>query len=622
MPNVKAAPRLSRLQNEILEAIACGAALNEVTERLCLRVQELAPGAICSVLSVDAEGRLHPLAGPSLAQHYSQALDGLEIGPCCGSCGTAAHRGELVVVTDIATDPLWAPYKELALPLGLRACWSSPIKARDGRVVGTFAFYYRDSRGPSELELAIVRTCVHLCAIAIEHAEVQSRAHRLAYFDPLTGLANRAQFGNAFERLVTAERPCFGLLLIDIDELKLTNDTLGHAVGDALIETVGQRLHGLEIGGLSCRIGGDEFAILLDGCSEAATLREAAGAVLDAMTAPFQHDGHTIAPRVTIGGVLYGEDGRDAVTLRQNADFALYHAKEHRRGGYIRFKSGLRSSIMQRIQTIRKVAEALSEERVLAHYQPVVRLDTAEIVGLEALARIRTGEGRIVAAGEFQDGLTDAKIAHRVTSQMIATVAADMRRWLDAGFRLQQVGLNVTSADFQKGDLAARIVKAFEKADVPLRHLMVEVTESVFLAERNQSVARNVRELRNRGALIALDDFGTGYASLTHLLQFPVDVIKVDRSFIERVQSDRQSSAIVEALILIAGRLGMKIIAEGIETGAQAEHVLAMGCRLGQGYHYSKPVPQQVASDLLRCFGQRPGSRRIVPGLPFEASAA
>jgi diguanylate cyclase (GGDEF)-like protein len=622
MPHAKAASRLSRLQNEILEAIACGEALSAVTERLCLRVQELTPSAICSVLNVDAEGRLHPLAGPSLPQAYSEALDGLSIGPCCGSCGTAAHRGEPVIVTDIATDPLWGPYKELALPLGLRACWSSPIKARDGRVVGTFAFYYADCRGPSELELAIVQTCLHLCAIAIEHAEVQSRAHRLAYFDTLTGLANRAQFSAAFETLVTGEAPQFGLLLIDIDQLKLTNDTMGHAVGDALIEAVGQRLRELEIGGLPCRIGGDEFAILLAGCSEAAALREAAGEVLGAMSAPFQHDGHTIAPKVTIGGVLYGEDGRDAVTLRQNADFALYHAKEQKRGGYVRFKNGLRTSIMQRVQIVRRVDEALCDERITPYYQPVVQLDTAEIIGLEALARMRSGDGRIVTAGEFHEALTDPKVAYRLTNQMIAAVAADMRAWLDAGCHFRQVGLNVTSADFQRGDLAARIVKAFEKVEVPLRHLVVEVTESVFLAERNQSVARNVRELRNRGALVALDDFGTGYASLTHLLQFPVDVIKVDRSFVEKVQSDRQSSAIVEALILIADRLGMKIIAEGIETSVQAEHVLAMGCRLGQGYHYSKPVPRQVASDLLRRFGQRPGSRRIVSGLPFEASAA
>lgn len=622
MPHAKAASRLSRLQNEILEAIACGEPLGAVTERLCLRVQEITPSAICSVLSVDSERRLHPLAGPSLPEHYSQALEGVEIGACCGSCGTAAHRGEAVVVTDIASDPLWAPYTELVLPLGLRACWSSPIKARDGRVVGTFAFYYADCRGPSELEQAIVTTCVHLCAIAIEHTEVQSRAHRLAYFDTLTELPNRAQFSAAFERLVTAAAPCFGLLLIDIDQLKLTNDTMGHAVGDALIETVGLRLRELEIDGLACRIGGDEFAILLEGCSEAAALREMASAVLATMAVPFQHDGHTITPRVTIGGVLYGEDGRDAVTLRQNADFALYHAKEQKRGGYIRFKNGLRTSIMQRVQIVRKVDEALSNERITPYYQPVVRLDTAEIIGLEALARMRSGDGRIIAAGEFHEALTDSKVAYRLTNQMIAAVAADMRAWLDGGCPFQQVGLNVTSADFQRGDLAARIVKAFEKVEVPLRHLVVEVTESVFLAERNQSVARNVRELRSRGALVALDDFGTGYASLTHLLQFPVDVIKVDRSFVERVQNDRQSSAIVEALILIADRLGMKIIAEGIETGAQAEHVLAMGCRLGQGFHYSKPVPPQVASDLLRRFGQRPGSRRIVPGLPFEASAA
>ncbi len=160
---------LLRLQSEILEAVARGEKLVTIAQRICLRAEQLAPETICTILTIDAQGRIHPLAAPSLPDHYSHALEGVPIGDSCGSCGTAAFRREPVEVTDIENDPLWADFKALALPLGLRACWSSPIKARDQRVVGTFAFYYRTKRGPAELERQIVEKCVTLCAIAIEH---------------------------------------------------------------------------------------------------------------------------------------------------------------------------------------------------------------------------------------------------------------------------------------------------------------------------------------------------------------------------------------------------------------------------------------------------------------------
>src|SRR5450432_790440 len=183
---------LRHLQNQVLESVATGQPLVSVMDLLCREAERLAPDVICTVLAVDASGHVRSLGSPSLPDHYVQAIDGTAIGPNVGSCGTAAYRGEPVEVHDIARDPLWAAYRSLALPLGLAACWSSPIKARDGRVIGTFAFYYRTQRGPSELDRQIVATCVHLCAIAIEHKEAQARIHDLAFRDSLTGLPNRA----------------------------------------------------------------------------------------------------------------------------------------------------------------------------------------------------------------------------------------------------------------------------------------------------------------------------------------------------------------------------------------------------------------------------------------------
>ncbi|WP_187640073.1 EAL domain-containing protein [Bosea sp. F3-2] len=240
----------------------------------------------------------------------------------------------------------------------------------------------------------------------------------------------------------------------------------------------------------------------------------------------------------------------------------------------------------------------------MPYYQPIIRLDTAEIVGVEALARMRLDDGRIVTAGEFQEALQDSKIAHRITTQMLASVASDMAEWQSAGLHIQHASLNVTSADFQKGDLAQRVARALDKAGLSMRHLVVEVTEQVFMGGRRDGVARTMEALRACGMLVALDDFGTGFASLTHLLDFPIDIIKIDRSFVSAIDSGARSAVIVESLLTMTRRLGMKIIAEGIETQSQAQRLEEMGCRFGQGYLYSPPVPALVIRELLQRFGQ------------------
>ncbi|UXN66172.1 diguanylate cyclase (plasmid) [Phyllobacterium sp. A18/5-2] len=470
---------LLHIQNEILEAVAYSDKLEEIANILCRRIENLVPGIICSILTVDDKNRLHPLASPSLPDTYSRALDGLEIGPSVGSCGTAADRGQAVIVSDIETDPLWKDFKALALPLGLRACWSTPIKSRDERVVGTFAIYYRSARGPNELEKRIVQTCVHLCAIAIEHEEVQARDYKLAYFDALTGLSNRSRFDEMLRERIAAKTP-FGLLLVDIDHLKAVNDTMGHLAGDRLIKSVATMIGSDETQTFAYRLGGDEFAVILDNCKTAHDLDAAALEILHRTKRQIALGVETLVSSVTIGGALFGADGTDADMLRQNADFALYHAKETDRGGYVHFRPELRTTIIERINVVRSVDSALAEQRIVAYYQPIARLDSAEIVGLEALVRMQDSNGEIASAGSFATAFTDAKIASLVTETMLNQVAEDIRGWLDLGIPVQHVGINVTTGDFRYGSLQDKIEGCFAKLNVPLEHILLEVNEVGF----------------------------------------------------------------------------------------------------------------------------------------------
>jgi diguanylate cyclase (GGDEF)-like protein len=598
-----------RLQNAILTMIAVGRPLEAVAARICSEAELLAPLAICSVLRVDCDGRLHPLAAPSLPFTFSGALEGLKIGPSVGSCGTAAYRKEPVSVVDIAADPLWAPYRALADSVGVKACWSSPIIGNNGTVLGTFAFYYRTTRGPTALETDIVEAFIHLCSIALERELARTEIHRLAYFDMLTGLPNRASFERAIEG--TSNAP-LSLLLIDIDRLKHVNDTFGHMAGDDLIRDLGQRIGASAGPGVAYRIGGDEFAVIVEGD---AVMQTAAIAmqILASMVPPALCAGHALAASVTIGGVAASKVQRTPTTCRLHADLALYHAKAHDRGGLVMYSDHLGTAMARRNRTVFDVSEALCDDRIEAHYQPIVRLDTREVVGLEALCRVRLRDGSVLAAGDFFEAFEDVSIGAQITERMIAQVAGDVRSWLDQGIPFQHVGLNVSTADFQRSDLHDRIVAAFEKQKVPLKHLILEVTESVYMGESDHMVGRTVRALRAKGLLVALDDFGTGYASLTHLLRFPVDVIKIDQSFVGHLGAGGTGTAIVKGLIEIAAQLGMRIVAEGVERYDQAEQLRKLGCTLGQGYLFGCAADSRATTETLLRFAQEdPTQPRLV----------
>lgn len=590
---------LLALQNNILELMATGVSLAEAAGRLCQEVERLVPDAHCSVLTVDREGLLHTIAAPTLPTTFSSLIEGARIGPAVGSCGTAAWRGEAVIVTDIDNDPLWVDYKHLALPLNIRACWSSPIRNQHGVVTGTFAFYYHQSRAPTAFEQQIVAACVHLCALAIERNDQFIESRRLIYTDALTGLGNRACFNDVVSCYDLPGTGAWALMLIDVDELKVVNDTFGHRAGDWLIRTIAERIVAAAPDHPVFRLGGDELAIVLE-AGGAAEAEGIATAILDALEAPAQCDGHMLVPMVTIGIAARSAADESSEHMRQNADLALYHGKETRRGGFVHFVDGLGTSITRRLGAIRTVRSALDEARIVPFYQPVVDLVSRRIMGMEALCRIRQADGGFMAATEFQEATSDAHVAKALTARMLEQVAADARTWLDRDTEFGLIGVNFSPADFRgSSGLADRVALAFERAGVPLRKVVIEVTESVYLGRRDDVVAREIAALRANGMRIALDDFGTGYASLSHLLTIPIDIMKLDRSFVEHLEHDRGSAAIINGLARISEKLEIDVVAEGIETEGQCKVLLSLGCHVGQGFHLARPMHHDAASDFL-----------------------
>jgi len=256
----------------------------------------------------------------------------------------------------------------------------------------------------------------------------------------------------------------------------------------------------------------------------------------------------------------------------------------------------------------------LREDRIEAFYQPIILLATGEITGVEALCRMRIGS-TFVPASSFHEATTDAGIATLLTQRMVTQVARDVRAWLDMGIPFQHVGINVSSADFHMGSIYSTLSDSFEREGVPLKHVILEVTESVYMDDDAGVVRKAMAALRSKGLKIALDDFGTGYASLTHLMYVPVDIIKIDKSFVDHIASEGASAAIVEGIIGIAQKMGIRIVAEGIEKTEQAQQLLRLGCTLGQGYLYSHAVDRHVVGEMMMRIAQgvdRPEARSSI----------
>ncbi|MBB3390650.1 diguanylate cyclase (GGDEF)-like protein [Rhizobium sp. BK275] len=554
-------------------------------------------------MTVDRDGLLHPLAGPTIAKTYSNALDGIPIGPDVGSCGTAAHFRRPIAVTDIFADPLWIPYRSLADILakehGVKACWSSPILRSDGRVLGAFGFYYKDNRGPTPEERMIVAEYLDLCSLVLEREEVKADNQRLAFFDNLTGFGNRANFLKTLEAAIDGGAGPLSVLLIDIDHLGRVNDAFGHATGDRLILEVGQTVARIAAPVATFRVDADEFAVLIE--NRSTELSAVSAEILRAIEnrTPRRNE-HLLPVSVTCGGAI-SEPSQppDVPTFLQHANLALHHAKRTARGGFVLYSDDLAGAIANRFRVLQTVTSALAEDRIEAHYQPIVSLATQEIVGLEALCRIRLDGGQILSAGAFAEALQDLSMGHLLTDRMLEQVARDIRYWLDLGMSFQYVSVNVSMADFNQGNLCERIKSVFAHHRTPLKHVVLEVTETVYMDEKDGKVAQAIEELRREGLLVALDDFGTGYASLTHLLNFPVDIIKIDKTFIDRM-SDGPGAVIVKALLDMSIGLGTRIVAEGVETEDQADRLRRLGCPYVQGYLFGRPVDRDRTTEALR----------------------
>ncbi|WP_129396513.1 putative bifunctional diguanylate cyclase/phosphodiesterase [Methylovirgula ligni] len=616
---------LQQLQKEILEAIATGWPLARIIVLLCQRAETLSPNAICSVLRVDAEANcLLPLAGPSLPDEIVKLTSHVAIAPNTGSCGTAAYRGEPVEVTDIASDPLWKDYKDLFLPHGLRACWSSPIKGRDGKVLGTFAFYYREPRGPDMLDRQIVAACINLCAIALEHDRAQSRILKLAYRDQQTDLPNRAAFQQRaceiLEKLPASGGKSLAVHYIDLDDFKGVNDTLGHAVGDQLLSAVAARLRTVcQNGEFVARLGGDEFAVLQFPVAKLREIERLAQKLLSCFARPFEVEERTITTSASIGIARAPTDSNDFSNLLRRADVALYRAKGAGRARYCLFDEEMGRRMLARRAMEKDLRQALARGEITLHFQPIVDLATGRTICFEALARWYEPSRGLVPPSEFIPIAEEIGIIVEFGNWFLRRACREAARW-PADIR---IAVNLSPLQLSRADFIQQVEAALAESGLPPERLELEITESVPLVA-NQAMREVLCALKSRGISIALDDFGTGYSSLSYLRSFPFDRLKIDHSFVREIPGHGQTMAIVKAVLDLARSVNVRTTAEGIEIEPQRIWLQAQGCSEGQGYLFNRPMPAEKVAEFLagECtISQRQPHVATPPRLKKSASA-
>jgi diguanylate cyclase (GGDEF)-like protein len=394
--------------------------------------------------------------------------------------------------------------------------------------------------------------------------------------------------------------PATGLLVMDLDHLKQINDRFGHDAGDALLKEFAQRLRSIvRSTDTIARLGGDEFAVILPEIAEEGDVAAMADAILARMQEPLKRDGKLLDCRTSIGGAISVGFGTSPEELQKQADLALYRSKTSGRGAFKMFVTTMREESQRTASALEVAARAVASDWIVPFYQPKVVLATGALGGFEALLRWHHPRTGIQSPEKIAPAFNDTELGTAIGERMRSCILKDMRGWLDAGLPFGRIAINASAAEFRRDNYAERVLDDLRRMDVPARCLEVEVTESVFLGSGAEFVERALRTLSVEGVTIALDDFGTGYASLSHLKRYPVDAIKIDRTFVNGLETDADDAAIVRALLSLGRNLGIEVVAEGVESAFQATLLQRMSCDLVQGYHFGRPMPAEDVTPFV-----------------------
>ncbi|QLL29638.1 EAL domain-containing protein [Thermosynechococcus sichuanensis E542] len=438
-----------------------------------------------------------------------------------------------------------------------------------------------------------------------EYHLIQEQILHDALHDAMTGLPNRVLFMDRLSQAITRRmrRPnsLFAVLFLDVDRFKVINDSLGHLAGDQLLIGIGQRLTAcIRAEDTIARLGGDEFAILLEDLTNPAQAIEVAERVLAALSRPFRLEGHEVFTSTSIGIAFPSEESKTAEDLLRDADTAMYRAKSLGKARYEVFSMTMRAQSIALMQIETDLRRAAERNEFLVYYQPIVDLSTLKIVGFETLLRWQHPERGIVSPSEFMTVAEETGLILPISWWVMAEACRQMQRWSKVFPRSRSlsISVNLSGRHFQQADLLLNLRSILSETEFPAERLRLEVTEGILIDNKEIAIA-TLEEIRAMGIGLYMDDFGTGYSSLSYLHRFPIDTIKIDRTFISALNSEESSATIVHTILMLAHSLRLKVVAEGIETRQQYRVLQALGCNYGQGYFFAHPLSAPQVEQLF-----------------------
>jgi diguanylate cyclase (GGDEF)-like protein len=504
-----------------------------------------------------------------------------------------------------ATDLADEPPSQLTAALaegGLRSACGFPVRV-DGEVLGVIELY---GRARAEPDPDLLRMASQLGALIGQHISRRETERRLQFVvshDPLTGLPNRTIFSQRLgQALAQAARydHKVALLFIDLDRFKVVNDTMGHEAGDRLLREVADRFReSLREGDTVARHGGDEFVVLIEQYDSAIQLAGVAQKIIDQAVQPYLFDGHEFHISASIGIATYPNDGQDSAALLKHADIAMYRAKEAGKNQYQFYSPHMNRLSLERLDMENALRHALERGEFVLLYQPFYDMEGRRLLGMEALLRWKRSGTEMILPGEFMPLAEETGLAVHIGEWVLRTACAQARMWQDRGLAPVRVAVNVSGRHFAHGNLVGCVDDVLRATHLEPRLLQLEIRETM-LSQNGERALRVLRMLKELGVRIALDDFGTGAASLDNLRRFPMDLVKLDRSFVASVPHAGESAAMARAVISMAHSFSLQAVAEGVETEEQARFLRIQGCDEMQGHLFSAATSPEQASEMLQ----------------------
>jgi diguanylate cyclase (GGDEF)-like protein len=597
--------QILHIRSNILEEIASNADLPAIFRQLCQAVETLLPDSRCALIQLDESCQQVTLeSSPSLPLHhpepepydlttlpdlYHQVLQ-----------KKAPFIWDQTIGVD-ACDPLLEAYLG---DTGIAALWVIPFSSQAGQIYGFLTIAHPRSTALQAPHQVVIQAIAHLATLATENHRNAHKLEKQAMYDGLTGLPNRVFFMKQLSDKLQARQDPFALLFLDVDHFKLVNDSLGHNAGDELLVAITRRLIPcIRRSDICARLGGDEFAIMLNGVSTAAQAESIAEQIKAVLSLPFKILDREVFASVSIGIAHSDNYYASPAEILRDADIAMYRAKSLGRSQAATFDQTMHANVVDRMQIemeLRRVVDQLfldGTSQLQLYYQPIISLKSGRVAGFEALIRWMHPDRGIISPLDFIPIAEEIGLIIPIGQWVIQEACQQLQRW-QTGLDLPDLSMsiNVSSRQFLQADFLPMVQQILEYTEISPACLKLEITESV-LMETASTVIEQLEYLRDLGVRLSLDDFGTGYSSLSYLQQFPINTLKVDRSFVNNLAEDQDQ--VVQAIVALTDGLDMDAVAEGIETAEQLAHLRLLGCEYGQGYFFSPPMTRENAEKML-----------------------